>query len=131
VHEVLDEYDLTPSYWAMLGVIVDAHDGIRQAEIARTMHVKAPLITPMVHQLESRKIVQAIPNQFDARAKLVSVTPRGKKFTKNVESSINKVLDKLLMGLTKNELIVYRKVLTTIIDNDKTIRINRLKEYKL
>src|SRR5580698_3480568 len=78
VYEVLSEYDITPSYWSMIGIIMQARDGVRQAEIAQAMHVKAPLITIMARQLQERSIIQSVQNQFDARAKLLAVTPEGK-----------------------------------------------------
>jgi hypothetical protein len=31
VYDVLSKHNLTPSLWSMLGVIVEARDGIRQA----------------------------------------------------------------------------------------------------
>jgi DNA-binding MarR family transcriptional regulator len=122
VYGVLEQYDLTPTYWSMLGVIMQARDGVRQAEIARTMHVKAPLVTAMARKLQDRDIVQSVQNQFDARAKLLAVTPSGKKFIKTVEIDLHHTLDKLLVGLTENDLRAYHKVLTTIITNDEIIR---------
>src|ERR1700752_3058886 len=77
VYNVLEEYDLTPSYWSMLGIIMAAKDGVRQVEIARTMHVKAPLVTAMSRQLREKGLVQSVQNQFDARAKLLAITPNG------------------------------------------------------
>ena len=118
VYGVLSEYDLTPSYWSMLGIIMEARNGVRQAEIARAMHVKAPLITVMARQLQKREIVQSVQNQFDARAKLLAITPEGKKFVKTVEQALYKELNGLLTGLTEKDLMTYHKVLTTIIAND-------------
>ncbi len=122
VYEVLAQFELTPTYWSMLGIIIEARDGVRQAEIARQLHVKAPLVTAMARQLQDRGIVQSVQNQFDARAKLLALTPEGKKFVKIVESTLGKTLDQLLYGLTEKDLIAYHKVLTTIIDNDKSLR---------
>ena len=64
VYAVLTEYDLTPSYWSMLGIITEARDGIRQVDIARTMHVKAPLVTSMAKQLQGRDLIHSVQNQF-------------------------------------------------------------------
>lgn len=121
VYGILAQYDLTPTYWAMLGIILEARDGVRQVEIANTMHVKAPLITAMTHQMQNRDIVQSVQNQFDARAKLLAITPNGRKFMKTVENELNQELAKLLVGLTEADLIAYHKVLTTIIANDAAL----------
>lgn len=117
VYGVLTKYDLTPTYWSMLGIIIEARDGVRQAEIARLLHVKAPLVTNMAKELESLGLIKSVQNQFDARAKLLAVTPEGKKFAKTVEATLNHTLKKLLNGVTEQELKTYHKVLTTIIAN--------------
>lgn len=125
VYSVLSEYDLTPSYWSMLGIIVQARDGVRQADIARGMRVKAPLITMMARQLQKKKLVQIVQNQFDARAKLLAITPEGKKLVKTVEQTLHKSLDLLLNGLTEKDLMTYHKVLTTIIANESASKERR------
>lgn len=117
VYEVLNKYDITPTYWSMLGVIIEARDGVRQSEVAKAINVKPPLVTVMVRELAERGLVKTVQNQFDARAKLLSVTNEGKKFTKAVETDLSKQLSSLLTGLTENDLIIYHKVLTTIIAN--------------
>ncbi len=120
VYEVLEQYELTPTYWSMLGIITQARDGVRQAEIARQLHVKAPLVTTMAQDLQKRGIIQSVQNQFDARAKLLAMTPEGKKYLKTVEATLSTTLKRLLYGLTEKELTTYHKVLTTIITNAET-----------
>lgn len=121
-YKVLDQYELTPTHWSMLGIIMQARDGVRQAEIARTMHVKAPLVTVMARDLQKRGIIQSVRNQFDARAKLLAVTPEGKKYIKIVETSLNKTLGQLLHNLTEKDLVTYHKVLITIITNYESLQ---------
>lgn len=122
VYNILTQYDLSPSYWSMLGVIAQARNGIRQVEIAHTMHVKAPLVTIMAHKLQEHGYIHSVQNQFDARAKLLALTPSGKKFVKTVEAALHKQLEVLLSGLTEKDLVIYHKVLTTIIANDIALR---------
>ncbi len=122
VYALLERYELTPTYWSMLGIIMQARDGVRQAEIARELHVKAPLITIMARDLQKRGLVTSVQNQFDARAKLLAVTPDGKKYIKTVDSNLNKSLSRLLSGLTEKDLATYHKVLMTIITSDAVIK---------
>jgi DNA-binding MarR family transcriptional regulator len=84
------------------------------------MNVKAPLITLMAREIQNRGFLQSVHNQFDARAKLLSVTPQGKKFIKSTDIELQKQLNYLLNGLTENDLITYQKVLTTIVTNAET-----------
>lgn len=114
---ILSTYDLTPTYWSMLGIIFEARDGIRQTDIANALQVKPPLITMMTRELQSRDLIKVVPNQFDARAKLLTTTPAGKKYVKGVETALSKMLEGLLEGLTESDMLTYQKVLTTIIAN--------------
>jgi MarR family transcriptional regulator, transcriptional regulator for hemolysin len=122
VYAVLSQYDLTPTYWSMLGIIMQAQDGLRQVEIARAMHVKAPLVTAMARQLQDKGLIQSVQNQFDARAKLLAITPSGKKSIKTVEAELHAELEKLLNGLTENDVLAYHNVLKAIIANDALIK---------
>ena len=127
VYAVLSEYGLTPTHWSMLGIITEARDGVRHVEISDLLHVKPPLVTAMTKQLLEQGMIRSVQNQFDARAKLLALSPTGKLFVKNVEAAMNIALGKLLVGLTEQDLITYQKVLTTIIANDELLRSNKLK----
>jgi DNA-binding MarR family transcriptional regulator len=116
---VLSEYDLTPTYWAMLGVIYESRDGIRQTDVAKALQVKPPLVTMMARELQNRELIASVTNQFDARAKLLTTTPAGKKYIKTVEANLGRMLDNLLDGLTTADMHTYHKVLTTIITNSE------------
>ncbi len=117
VIDVLSVYNLTPTYWAMLGIIMDSRDGIRQTDVAKLLQVKPPLVTMMTRELQSRGLIISVTNQFDARAKLLTTSVAGKKYVKTIETNLSKVLDNLLKGLTEEDMLTYQKVLTTIITN--------------
>jgi DNA-binding MarR family transcriptional regulator len=117
VYATLAVYDINPTQWSMLGAIVTARDGIRQVDIANILQVKAPLITTMSQTFQDRGLIQSVQNQFDARAKLLAATNEGKKFAKEVEADVNDTLSNLLHGLTEDDMVIYQKVLTTIIAN--------------
>jgi DNA-binding MarR family transcriptional regulator len=119
VVEVLGEYDLSPTYWAMLGVIYESRDGIRQTDVAKALQVKPPLVTMMARELQNRELIASVTNQFDARAKLLTTTPAGKKHIKIVEANLGKMLENLLDGLTTADMHTYQNVLTTIISNSE------------
>lgn len=122
VYTALEDHDLNPTYWSMLGIIMNARDGVRLVDIANILHVKAPLVTAMAKDLEASGYVQSVRNQFDARAKLLAITPVGKSFIKSVEGSLITRLSQLLIGVTESDMATYHKVLTTIIINDSEQR---------
>jgi DNA-binding MarR family transcriptional regulator len=74
----------------------------------------------MVREMEEQGYIQTVKNQFDARAKLLSITTEGKKGIKAIEAELYGELSGLLTGLTEEDLITYHKVLKTIISNSLT-----------
>lgn len=122
VYAALTQYELTPTYWSMLGIIAEAKDGVRQVEIADALRVKAPLITVMVRELEGKKLIKVVPNQFDARAKLIALTQEGKKLIKTVETTLQTNLRDLLQGVSEDDLKTYQRVLSTIVSNDEAMK---------
>jgi DNA-binding MarR family transcriptional regulator len=117
-HACLDEYDLNPTEWSLIGTVYESKDGIRLSQVADTLGVKAPLVTLLVDKLVERDIMKRIQNQVDARAKLLVMTPAGKVLFKTVENSLNKALLPLLGELSDQDLLAYQKVLEVIIKNE-------------
>ena len=117
----LQRYELTPTIWSMLGIVMQARDGVRLNEVARILDVKAPLVTMIANDLIDRGIIRRIPHHIDKRAKLLVMTPKGKTFVKNVEKDMEKELNYLLHGVTEAELKAYKKVLDTIIANGENV----------
>ena len=121
VYNCLSEYDLNPSHWSLLGIVVQADDGVRLAKVAELLGFKAPLITLMANELIDRNLIKRIPHHSDARAKLLVITPEGKHFVAKVEQTLNAQLRILLKGLSMEDMATYHKVLVTIIENDSLI----------
>ncbi len=117
VVKCLGKHDLSPTAWSFLGTIISAPDGVRLVSVAKQLGVKAPLITAMANVFIERGLITRIPHHIDGRAKLLAITPKGKRFTQTVEKEMEKELTRLLQGLTKSDLTAYKKVLDTIITN--------------
>ncbi|MGH7237167.1 MAG: MarR family winged helix-turn-helix transcriptional regulator, partial [Candidatus Saccharimonadales bacterium] len=115
---------LTPTYWSILGCVTEARNGIRLAEVATQLGVKAPLITMLADDLVNRGLVQRVPHHTDKRAKLLVIQPEGKRLVKTVEQALTTHLNQLLQGVSTDEMTVYNKVLRTIIANHEKLRSN-------
>lgn len=120
VRGCLNRHDLTPTSWSFLGAVLEASpDGIRMVALADRLGVKSPLITAMAHGLIDRNLIKRIPHHTDRRAKLLVITPAGKRFMQLVEQDMEHDLKSLLTGLTIKDLEAYQKVLETIIANGR------------
>ena len=117
VADCLHRYDLIATTWTMLGTIEAASNSIRSSELAAQLNVKPPLITIMADELIDRGLISRITHPIDKRAKLLSVTPTGKKFIKKVEQDMQVCLDHLINGASNPDLKIFQNVLETIITN--------------
>lgn len=117
IQAVLTKYDLNPTYWSILGAAIDAKEGVRLATVAGMLGVKAPMVTMMVDDLSERGLMKRVPHHTDKRAKLLVVTPKGKRLTRSIDSELGTEVQSLLAGLTADDITTFRKVLETIIIN--------------
>jgi MarR family transcriptional regulator for hemolysin len=118
VYRCLDEYELNPTQWSLLGLVVEARDGIRQSEVASALGVKAPLVTMLVDKLAARELMVRIPNPVDTRSKLLVITPRGKTLVKTIETALVGHLLPLVEEVSEENMQAFRMVLGTIVKNE-------------
>lgn len=113
----LDRHGLSPTAWSLLGAVAHSPNGIRLVELAERLAVKAPFVTAMANELVERGLVERVQHQFDRRAKLLTLTKKGRQFVADVETDVAGELKGLLEGLSEADLRAYQKVLETIIAN--------------
>ncbi len=117
VYGILEQYQLNPSYWSILGATIAAPEGTRLASVAKAMGVKAPLVTMLSNDLIERGLINRVPHHTDKRAKLLIPTAKGRKLATEIEKRLNTEIALLLNGLTDAEMRSFQKTLETIIDN--------------
>lgn len=115
--ETLANHNLTFTGWSLLAVVAQAKDGIRLSSVATRLHVKAPLVTMESGALIEEGLLVRLPHQTDSRAKILILTPKGKKLLDTVETETTKQIGQLLNGLTASEIKTFQKILTVIIQN--------------
>jgi DNA-binding MarR family transcriptional regulator len=117
VYEVLEKYDLNPTYWSILGATMQASEGIRLTTVATQLGIKPPMVTTEATELIKRGLIRRIAHHSDGRAKLLVITPKGSKLANTVEAELNTEVGRLLSGLSREEIAVFQKTLQVIIDN--------------
>ena len=55
VYSCLEEYELNPTAWSLIGTVYESKDGIRLSQVAETLGVKAPLVTVLVDKLVEKR----------------------------------------------------------------------------
>jgi DNA-binding MarR family transcriptional regulator len=117
VYGLLEAYDLTPTLWSMLSIIIRSVEGKRSSLIAQDIGVQPPMVTMMADTLIELKLIRRVAHHTDGRVKLLVATSKGKKVAKEVENKLNGEIGYLMSGLTAHEITVFTKALNTIITN--------------
>ena len=117
IYAILETYDLNPSYWSILSVVTAAPEGVRPANVAKAMDVKAPLVTMLSNDLIEKGLINRVPHHTDKRAKLLVVTSKGRKLSNEIELKLNDEIAQLMQGLKSSEIQAFQKTLETIIRN--------------
>lgn len=118
ISQTLIPFQLNYTEWTILGLIYDSSNGIRNAQIAKTLNVETPLITMMVNNLVKKQLVLRHKHPQDKRAKLLFLTQKGKHLMPQLEMSLKKTFVSLLKGISLDDLRTYKKVVETIIRNE-------------
>ncbi len=110
---LLKDYNLTCMQWFTIGTVLDAGtEGIRISDLAKKLDTTLAYMTTTVNLLESRDILIKRTHEYDARTKLVAVTPKYIKTCTKIEKALRTRLREVLYGdITPEEIKVYVKVL--------------------
>ncbi|HVF69314.1 MAG TPA: MarR family transcriptional regulator [Xanthomonadales bacterium] len=114
--QTLNPYNVSLPEWKLLGQLHE-HGKIRLADLADRLSYDPPMVTKLAKMLEKKGFLQRLPDPHDERAKLVSITKNGNSLVLQIEPIAKKRLAQILNGVTKDELLIYIKVLTAIVNN--------------
>src|SRR5688572_12847907 len=79
--------DARPGH-AVVFLNIDKRSGTRLTELARRARMTKQAMMLLVDDLESRGYVRRVPDQEDARAKVVRLTARGRNFAAEASRSV-------------------------------------------
>ena len=114
--KVLFQHDLSIPEWKLVGQLYD-HGEMKLADLAERLDVEAPLITALIDKLEKKVLVKRTNHPKDKRAKIITITAKGKKAITEIEPQVKFAMGLLLKGITRDQLTTYIRVLQTIVNN--------------
>lgn len=115
--KVSDAAGLPFSRIRILWRLLDASMTLTQ--IADETASDAPATTVAVNDLENRGLVKRHPHPENRRAKLVSLTPTGRKLVELVQRSVRDVAPPAVQRLPKSDLAHLRRILKRIDDYER------------
>lgn len=109
----LGKYELTMQEWALVGILRD-HNKQRLSDIAMRMRVEASLSTTLANRLLKKQLIERLPDPTDKRAKLVALTPKGRRMVDTMEIQLRTEMKAFLHDISAAELVVYIGVMAKI-----------------
>lgn len=114
----LEKYSLTLTEWALLGRLYESKsNGVHLADLAAALSVEPPLVTTMVSGLEKKGLVLRKEDIRDRRAKFIYLTEKGRAIVPEIEENVQQAVQKLLSGLTSEQIVACQQVLSAIVKN--------------
>lgn len=112
----LRPYGVTHSQWQVLGLLFHK-DGMTQSELERIIRIEAPSLTNLIDGMVKKGWVQRRQHKVDARVKQVFLKEKGKQVFDKVPHVASIGEDRMLNGLTKDEIGELKKSLRKIAEN--------------
>ncbi len=100
--DVLGSVGLTPALFGLLNVIGTRKDAIQQ-ELGVAMGIDRSTMVSLVDQLESAGLAKRTPSAKDRRARVIEITPKGRRLLERCRRMIGDTEDEVLSGLTLEE----------------------------
>lgn len=116
LREILSRERIFPGQHTLLMYLKD-HEGCTQSELARQMRVSLPSMSVSLRRLQERGFIRRTVDEADARRSLVTLTPDGNAVMEGIFQTMLEVEEKLLDGMTGEEIALLRGLLFKALHN--------------
>lgn len=115
------EYDIrgvaiSPEQSYILKILDSKEDSI-QSDLAEIMQIDKSAVMRHIDQLETKGMVQRVNDAVDRRKKYIVITDLGIEELKKCEAAQKFISQKIMQGISDNELSTFKQVLNKLKDN--------------
>ncbi|AYG79835.1 putative HTH-type transcriptional regulator [Streptomyces hundungensis] len=112
LEELLKPAGITALQYTALTVL-ERHDGISAAQLARDSFVTAQSMADMVRALESRSLIRREPNPANRRERLILLADPGRRLLAEYAGQARALEERMVADLSAEEVGVLREALVT------------------
>jgi DNA-binding MarR family transcriptional regulator len=106
--------DVRPSYGSVLLPLFE-QDGLRMGELARRSRLSKQTMTTMIRRLEQDRLVERRPDPHDARASLIFLTRRSRRFEPVAAATLGELEALVRRRLSAQRLAAVRRALRELV----------------
>jgi DNA-binding MarR family transcriptional regulator len=114
-------YGISASQWAVLLVLIDADGdearGVRLTDLSDRLLIRPPSVTGAVDRLQRMGLVARKTSHADQRARIVNLTPSGRKLVERVKSGHASRVQRVLAALTLTQQRELQRLLNRLGDH--------------
>jgi MarR family transcriptional regulator, lower aerobic nicotinate degradation pathway regulator len=107
-------FDITPIQYAAL-LAIKKKPGIVNTQLADVVALDRSTIGELISRLERRGLVTRAKTSSDLRVKKISITTRGEKLLRDVESAVNRTQDKIMAPLPRMQRGQFKTMLARMV----------------
>ncbi|MBR7674510.1 MarR family winged helix-turn-helix transcriptional regulator [Streptomyces daliensis] len=110
LEELLKPAGITALQYTALTVL-ERHDGVSAAQLARDSFVTAQSMGDMVHTLENRELIRREPNPRNRRERLILLTDTGRRLLAEYAGPARQLEEDMVRDLSPEEVTRFRDTL--------------------
>ena len=108
-------FNITPVQYGLLTAI-SIRGRLDQASLGIELGIDRTNVADVLTRLETRGLIRREPDPADRRAKLASLTPKGRQLTSRMFASMQRAQDRLLAPLSQKERDSFMTTLVRLIE---------------
>jgi DNA-binding MarR family transcriptional regulator len=108
----LEDLGISPRAHAVLSTALTGEH--TQSEIARVVGLDKTTMVVTVDELEAAGLAERLPSSSDRRARVIAVTPAGRRKVREADKVLDRVRADVLSGLAPDERDVFLRALGTL-----------------
>ncbi|MGE0874146.1 MAG: MarR family winged helix-turn-helix transcriptional regulator [Burkholderiales bacterium] len=124
--EELGHASVTPVQYGVLTAL-SVRGERDQITLAEDVGIDRTNVAEVLSRLEARKLVRRKPNPADRRARLASLTPKGRELVAGLFPSMQRAQDRLLAALSQKERDQFMATLVRLIEANRELGRNMLR----
>jgi DNA-binding MarR family transcriptional regulator len=109
------EFGITPVQYGLLTALA-IRGRLEQGSLGVELGIDRTNVADVLIRLESRGLIRRTPDPADRRAKLASLTPKGRELTAKMFASMQRAQDRLLAPLSQRERDGFMATLVRLIE---------------
>ncbi len=114
----LETIDLTSTQAHVLIYLYKNKDNVvNQRDIERKFALTNPTVNGILNRLENKNFIKRVVSDIDARNRKIILTDKSISLIKEMQRSAKKMENKMIAGISKEDLAIFYKVIKKIANN--------------